>query len=161
MVWTNQNLTLFHGTHSIAVESIRSDQRFRLDLVRSATDFGRGIYTTTNFDQARFWADRAALKFENRIKTKTESRVITASIDRVALSRLSILFFIRPNKDFWDLTHYCRAGNSHAVEVEWYDVVAGPLPRFPRRGIFRGGDQVSFHTKTSCELLYNSIDWNI
>ncbi len=161
MVWTNQNLTLFHGTHSFASETIRSDQRFRLDLARRETDFGRGIYTTTNFNQAEGWAIRAAARLRKASGNLVEPRVMTANLNRMVLSDLTTLFFTRSNEDFWDLVTHCRAGNNHAIKNDWYDVVAGPLTRFPLLDIFQDSDQISFHTETACALLWNSIDWDL
>lgn len=161
MVWTNQSIRLYHGTHCAAFKAIRSDGAFRLDLARQGTDFGRGIYTTTNSDQALKWAKQSAQLFETRTGERAEARVIVANIDRLTISRLSILFFTRAHSDFWDIVYHCRAGNNHAVESGWYDIVAGSLSRFPGRGIFRGRDQISFHTDTACTLLFDSIDWSV
>lgn len=137
MVWTNQDLILFHGTHSTAMDSIRADQRFRLDLARSQSDFGRGIYTTTNYIQAHGWAVRAAARCQRVIKSPVEPRVLTARLSRLVLSQFSTLFFARTNEDFWEMVTHCRTGANHAIPNGWYDVVAGPLTKFPILDSFR------------------------
>lgn len=161
MAWTNQKLQLFHGTHQIAADQIKAEGRFALERTRLSTDFGQGLYTTTNFDQAEIWAKKAAKRVFITTGNSTEPKILIASIDRYQLSQLSILFFIRSSPDFIDLIKHCRAGNSQKVSNSQYDVIAGPLSRHPRRGVFRGKDQISFHTQKACELLFNSLNWEV
>jgi hypothetical protein len=159
MVWKNQNLVLYHGTHSIATQRIRQEG-FRLDKSRTKLDFGRGIYATTNERQALIWASKSARKFNLRNKGRTQPVVLRTDVDRSRLSELTILFFLRPEQDYWELIQHCRTGATHAKgDNDWYDVVAGPLAKYGLLEVYRNRDQVSFHTKESCPLLYNSVRW--
>lgn len=161
MAWTNQKLQLFHGTHQIAADQIKAEGRFAFERTRLSTDFGRGLYTTTNFNQAEIWAEKAAKRASVATGRFTRPKILIAEMDRNKLSQLSILFFIRFSPDFIDLIKHCRAGNSHSISNGQYDVIAGPLSRHPRRGVFRGKDQISFHTQKACELLFDSVNWEI
>jgi hypothetical protein len=159
VVWSNQNIILFHGTHSIAAKGIRSEC-FRLDLCRSTTDFGPGIYTTTKRQQAVGWAIRAVENYRRRHRgIDVEPVVLQSAVSRLKLSRLSVLFFVRGHEDFWELVSRCRDGGDHAIDGSWYDVVGGPLSMWPTPALFKDSDQISFHTEKACKLLYNSIRW--
>src|SRR5712664_3432022 len=59
--WTNQQVTLYHGTVQAFLPSILAG--IDLDQGRTHTDFGRGFYTTTWLRQAQSMAWRLA---ENR-----------------------------------------------------------------------------------------------
>lgn len=161
MAWTNQKLQLFHGTHQIAADQIKAEGRFALERTRLSNDFGQGIYTTTNFNQVEVWAEKAATRASHANGNYVKPRILVAEMDRNKLSQRSILFFIRYSPDFIDLIEHCRAGNIHSPSNNKYDVIAGPLSRHPRRGVFRGKDQISFHTQKACELLFDSINWEI
>jgi hypothetical protein len=161
MAWTNQKLQLFHGTHQIAADQIKAEGRFAFERTRKRTDFGRGLYTTSNYDQAQEWAEKAANKSSRKLGSLINPRVLTANVDREQLSQLAILFFARNSPDFLELIKNCRAGKNHAIKHGWYDIVVGPVSRFPRRGVFPGKDQISFHTQNACELLFNSLNWEI
>jgi hypothetical protein len=52
--WTNQLLTLYHGTLNTHVPSILAG--VNVNRGRAHTDFGKGFYTTTVETQARAWA---------------------------------------------------------------------------------------------------------
>jgi len=161
MAWTNQKLQLFHGTHLLAADQIKAEGRFAFERTRLSTDFGQGLYTTTNFNQAEVWAEKAATRASHANGNYIKPRILVAEMDRNKLSQLSILFFIRYSPDFIDLIEHCRAGKIHSPSNNKYDVIAGPLSRHPRRGVFRGKDQISFHTQKACELLFDSINWEI
>lgn len=150
--WSCQNITLYHGTLGIHVESILN----RVDLGRSGPikDFGRGFYTTTGRTQAEHWAHILA---EGR--NGGRPAIVRFELSREELSHLDILFFVRGDRDafdFWSLVKFCRNGSTtHFPSGHgWFDVVAGPVTgNWRKQTIIPGSDQISFHTASAVNLL--------
>ena len=150
-LWTGHELTLFHGTTRTRALAILQEG-VRLDFCRDATDFGRGLYTTTWQEQADEWARRKALA-EGEVKGVLQIRV-----DRYALAALRVTAFVRGTldaTDFWNFVRHCRAGETHLPSsASYYDVVYGPVTGLPFRTEIRPDyDQVSFHTASALSLL--------
>jgi hypothetical protein len=159
--WNNPDLVLYHGTIQMSAIAITSDG-IALSEARIRTDFGPGFYTTTHLEQAREWAAK-----KSRSIRGSAPAVVAFRIERNALSQLDALFFVRGNHDaldFWRLVHYCRdsepvikgrADHLRQIEPAAYDVIAGPVARFPtdERLIYSDMDQVSFHTQAALDLL--------
>ena len=162
MVWTNQNVILYHGTQSEAMRDINQLRSFDLARCRKDVDFGMGLYTTTNEVQAEEWARRAARRFNSihsRARAQADPCVIKFSCDRDTIARLESLFFVRPTSDYWELVRHCRRLGNHvrSATATWYDLVAGPVANADLKTVIGGYDQVSFHTPNACTSLYNSI----
>lgn len=136
---------------------------FCLAKCRHNADFGRGIYTTTFEEQAEAWSLLAADRFAGKhmLESKPAPAVLKFEVDRDKLAELSILFFVRPTADYWDLVSHCRnspPGHARMGGQMYYDVVAGPISKgFAQKIIWSDYDQISFHTDAACTLLYNSI----
>jgi len=162
LVWTNQNIILFHGTNSVAFSGITAKGCFDLSLCRDDTDFGSGLYTTTNKTQAEEWARRSSAGLNRRHRTHPEStpHLIAFNVEREAIAQLTGLFFVRANPDYWNLVEHCRMRGDHTRSgpARWYDLIAGPVSTLPfRETIIEDFDQISFHTPDACIILYNSM----
>src|SRR5438046_2187451 len=151
--WTNQVLTLYHGTVDADVQSILREVKAHLG--RAHTDFGQGFYTTTIERQARSWAWQLS-----RRRSGTRPAVIRFDVDRENLAQLECLWFVRGSveaDDFWSLVHHCRTGgiaHNRIASQGWYDVVSGPVAASWRRRItILDADQVSFHTVRAVQAL--------
>lgn len=74
-------------------------------------DFGRGFYTTTNFDKARDWSHRQAQRMGGT------PAVIRFDVSRNDLAQLDGLYFVRGDAnavDYWSFVQYCRTmGGDH------------------------------------------------
>ena len=155
-VWTNQVLTLYHGTVDIHAQSILSG--VNVSPGRTYTDFGQGFYTTTVERQAQAWAWQLSQRSRGTLPA-----VIRFDVDRNALANLECLWFVRGSfdaDDFWSLIFHCRqGGNSHGRTRNqgWYDVGIGPVAASWRQRLsIYDADQVSFHTNSAAILLNNS-----
>lgn len=144
----NGKVTLYHATNGPGGRSLATDG---IDPSKSKdrTDFGKGFYTTTNFDQAVRWARRNGIGKG----TVVEYRV---SID--ALAKLKSLDFPEAGGGLWN---YFVRWNRGGGELHSFDVVSGPMllkleqlkfPGMPDSG----GQQTSFHTQQAFELLDRS-----
>jgi len=162
--WTNQDLTLYHGTLEHHVKMIKS--RVDVTLGNPLTDFGRGFYTTTSRRQARSWAWQLAVDYNVKQSPHTPAAtpvVIRYRVSRDDLAGLECLTFVRGDfhaEDYWSLVHHCRSGNpGHARPAppaadDWYDVVAGPVAAVWRtRLAVLNADQYSFHTQAGADVL--------
>jgi hypothetical protein len=154
--WTNQGLTLYHGTLDIHVQSIFS--RVDVNNGRAHTDFGKGFYTTTVERQARAWAWQSSQRSGGALPA-----VIRFDVDRDSLAALQCLWFVRGGfdaEDFWSLIFHCRTGGSkysRGTNQGWYDVVIGPVAASWRQRLaIYDADQISFHTDSAVNLLINS-----
>jgi uncharacterized protein DUF3990 len=154
--WTNQLLTLYHGTLDTHVPSILT--AVNLNHGRAHTDFGKGFYTTTIEMQARAWAWQLSQRSPGSLPA-----VIRFDVDRDSLATLACLWFVRGSfnaDDFWSLVYHCRrGGGSHArgTNQGWYDVVIGPVAASWRQRLsIYDADQISFHTPGAENLLNSS-----
>lgn len=154
--WTNQLLTLYHGTLDAHVASILAG--INLSFGRAHTDFGKGFYTTTVETQARAWAWQLSQRSPGSLPA-----VIRFDVDRDRLAALECLWFVRGSfnaDDFWSLVfHGRRGGRQHARTTNqgWYDVVIGPVAASWRQRLsIYDADQISFHTSGTANLLNSS-----
>jgi hypothetical protein len=155
--WTNQRLTLYHGTVLTAAESIL-DSGIALHRCNRYTDFGRGFYTTTLLEQAESWAWSLSSQ-----RAESAPAVVRFDVERDGLARLDALWFVhggREADDYWSLVHHCRTGggtHGRTVKQGWYDVVIGPVAAFwLQRLAIHDADQISFHTRRAVRLLNGS-----
>ncbi len=151
--WTNQYLTLYHGTLDIHVPAVLGG--VNVVAGRTGTDFGPGFYTTTIDRQALSWAWQLTQRRRGALPA-----VIRFDVDRDALASFDGLWFVRGSfdaDDFWSLVFTSRqgaAGHGRATNQGWYDVVIGPVAAsWRQRTIIHDADQVSFHTPNAAALL--------
>lgn len=150
--WTNQPVTLYHGTIQTHLGSLRAGIDLRQG--RARTDFGQGFYTTTWLEQAQLRPWQLSLRQGGR------PIVLRFDVDREALARLDCLCFVRGGlrvEDFWSFVHHCRSGligHGRGSSNDWYDLVVGPLvASWKQRLIVADADQISFHTARAARLL--------
>lgn len=149
MVWTNAPLVVYHGTDRISADNILLTD-ISLALCNSKTDFGPGFYVTSSLIEARFWADW-------RAHTTSDRAVVMAfdlNCDRVA-SVAEHLVFIRPDDSFHDFVEYNRRGNLTHARARSYDVVYGPVSKYPDRVHVTDWDQICFLHPNSLQYLEN------
>jgi hypothetical protein len=154
--WTNQHLTLYHGTLDVHVQSILAG--INVNQGRAHTDFGKGFYTTTVERQARAWAWQLSQR-----SSGTLPAVVRFDVDRDSLAAFECVWFVRGNfdaDDFWSLIFHCRTGRSNhgrATNQGWYDVAIGPVAASWRQRLtIYDADQISFHTVRAANLLHSS-----
>ena len=159
--WTNQNLTLYHGTVDVHVPSILAG--VNVYQGRAHTDFGRGFYTTTVERQAQAWAWQLSQRSPGTLPA-----TMRFEVDRDHLTDLQCLWFVRGSFDadaFWSFVFHCRTGvgnHARATHQGWYDVVIGPVAASWRQRLtIYDADQVSFHTVRAAHLLNNSTPRSI
>jgi Protein of unknown function (DUF3990) len=159
MPWTNANLKLYHGCDlSSAVlimnPTLSHNHSIDLSLGSSLADFGRGFYMTTNFSQAKNWANVRWLR-NQQIGIAT---VLRFDVDRYLLTQLQTLCFVTENSnpDYWDLVKDCRQGMiiSHALAGQYnYDMILGPVALPNQTLVIKDCDQMSFHTSKGLAIL--------
>jgi hypothetical protein len=157
MAWTNQRLTLYHGTDLASAQSVVT--RIQVGLGRARTDFGVGFYTTSWLNQAVYWANLIASRKATRSRTTVVAAVIQLDIDRDALAKLETLVFTSEtaNNDFWDFVTHNRTGlTPHRPSGANYEIVFGPITLWPQRLVIKDCDQVSFHTSAAAQQLGNA-----
>ncbi len=151
-------MTLYHGSNLIV------DSPHLLKPQRSL-DFGRGFYTTSDFEQARKWALRTA-----RIREEGEDVVSCYELDEEELKTLKHLHFEKADSAWLDFV----AANRKTGEAknDW-DLISGPVANdqtFPTILLYLDGyidaesairqllpqklkDQYTFKTEKALSLL--------
>lgn len=112
-------VTFYHGT------PVKDLKRFDITKARSTLDYGKGIYFTTNEEQAKEWS----LKHDAK-----EGAVYEVKID---LSRLKIKTFTSYTDEFINTFCFCRVGLEEMVALEEYDAVYGLMLDHYREKIFK------------------------
>ena len=152
-------MKLYHGSTVVVKQP-------NIRIGRKNTDFGKGFYTTTDFDQAARWA---------RIRSKR------AGADVAIVSVYEIDDNILQNKDF-NIMEYHRAteqwlnfvvNNRRTAPLHNYDIVLGPVANdnlYATISMYENGqlsveaaivqlnthvlyNQVSFHTKEALSQI--------
>ena len=106
-------MKVYHG-------SLNQVKKPTIERGRPSTDFGKGFYTTTNFEQAKRWA-------LNKQKTeggKTKAFVSTYEIDETLLNeeKFNIKKFDAPDAEWLSFVVDCRRAVTHT-----YDIVFGAV----------------------------------
>lgn len=105
-------MILYHGSHvEVCKPKLLKNQR--------ELDFGKGFYTTTDFEQAKAWAYRTA-----KIRKNTEAYVSVYDFDKDAEKKLKILSFEKPNEEWLQYVASNRRGENQADD---WDLVRGPV----------------------------------
>ena len=132
---------------------------------RKATDFGKGIYTTTSFEQAKKWA---ILKKNRDFSEKAVVSVYEVPDDILDME-FSIYRFEGPTKEWLEFVVNNRKGRGRAQ----YDLIMGPVAndqlyvtiRLYEQGVVTADaaiemlkshklfDQLSFHSAKAASLL--------
>jgi len=87
---------------------------------RTSTDFGKGFYTTTNFQQAQKWA----LKKQSADEGKTKAIVSVYEVvdDLLCKDKYNVKCFEKPDNDWLSFVVSCRNSIIHK-----YDIVFGAV----------------------------------
>ena len=106
-------MNLYHG-------SINQVKNPNVDRGRNSTDFGKGFYTTTNFEQAKAWA----LSKEKATKNNATAIVSVYDVDDDLLTkeRYKTRLFDSPDRDWVSFVVDCRKGITHD-----YDLIFGAV----------------------------------
>lgn len=105
-------MILYHGSN------VTVDTPHLLKTQRTL-DFGRGFYTTSDFEQAKKWAQRTV-----KIRESGKACVSCYELDEDKLDDLKILGFSEPNIEWLDYVSNNR--KNKGMEDDW-DVVIGPV----------------------------------
>lgn len=132
---------------------------------RKTTDFGKGFYTTSDFEQAKKWA---ILK-QNREQSKKAVVSVYEVPDNISDMELSVLRFNGATKEWLEFVVDNRRGKGNNT----YDLIMGPVAndqlyatiRLYEQGVITANaaiemlkthrlfDQLSFHTADVIPLL--------
>ena len=105
-------MRLFHGT----------DKRIEhpdCQAGRDNLDFGKGFYTTSDFQQASKWARRTA----NRLK-QSQAYVSVYEVPEEKLLALRVLRFDKPDQQW---LHFVAANRKGAAPANEWDIICGPV----------------------------------
>lgn len=105
-------MNLFHGSNCIVKNPVTIKGRHN-------TDFGKGFYTTTNFEQSRKWA---LYKLKSKEDTKAVVTTYEVPDDILKKTAYNIKIFSAPDKAWLSFIVDCRRGIMHD-----YDIVMGPV----------------------------------
>ena len=105
-------MRLFHGS-TVTVK------RPNIQKGRKATDFGKGFYTTTNFEQAKKWA----LLKKNREQSEKAIVSVYEVPDDILDREYPVLRFMGATKEWLEFVVNNRKGKS----TEEYELVMGPV----------------------------------
>lgn len=151
-------MKLYHGSTVI----VKSPD---IQSGRKATDFGKGFYTTTNFEQAKKWA---ILK-KNREQGEKAVVSVYEVPDDILNREFSVLWFESATKDWLEFVVNNRKGKGK----NRYDLIMGPVAndqlyatiRLYEQGVITADaaiemlkthklfNQLSFHTEEVCSQL--------
>jgi hypothetical protein len=167
MAWNNDPWVVYHGTNQAFATQIeydwsRSQQASVLLHANPKTDFGPGFYVTSRLREAQSWANMRARR------SGGTAAVMAFDLDRDEIAHAGDhLAFTLPDDQFYDFVDYNRAGNlNHGrqgkpaatppVPARNYDVIYGPVSKFPSRLPMRNWDQVCFFDDNSLRCLKNA-----
>lgn len=106
-------MKLYHGsTYIVEVPT--------LEILNYKTDFGKGFYTTTDFEQAKKWA----IIKKNRLNDKENIHVYVNVFEYEGNSKLKILNFENATREWLNFVYKNR--ESEKLE-HVYDIVKGPV----------------------------------
>lgn len=132
---------------------------------RKSTDFGKGFYTTTSFEQAEKWARLQ----KNRLQVRKAVVSVYEVPDNIFDMGLSVLMFNGATKEWLEFVVNNRNGRGRCEN----DIVTGPVAndqlfatiRLYEQGVISADaaiemlkthklfDQLSFHTEKAVSLL--------
>lgn len=171
--WNNNPALLYHGTtlfdlraYDVKIGTVLTDFSIELSRCREFTDFGRGFYLTSSENQAINWANVGVDKYKYRKKSKSNTKAVLLvyEVNRENLAKLDYLAFGAETIEFKQFVRHCRtngAKHNRSTSGGVFDVVYGPLTRYPSDGIFSEADQISFHSEQSLDVLGKPKVWQI
>jgi hypothetical protein len=131
---------------------------------RTSTDFGKGFYTTTNFEQAKKWA------LSKKDTEDTKAIVTTYEVDDDLINKKDYhaKFFASPDEAWLTFVINCRKKITHT-----YDLIMGPVANdkiYATINLYEAGvlsveatiaqlkineyfNQISFHSDTAIKEL--------
>lgn len=128
-------LRLYHGTPKLDID--------RFDIIYSRSsflDFGRGIYFTTNEEQAMLWS----------IKQSNVGAVYTVEIDT---SKLKLKQYLNYSDEFINTFCLCRAGLEDIVsEIEGYNSIYGYVIDNDKDGIIKYTNDYALRKVTAAQV---------
>ena len=151
-------MRLYHGSAVLV-------KRPNIQKGRKATDFGRGFYTTTNFEQAKKWA----LLKKNREQSDKAIVSVYEVPDNILEGEFVVRHFAGATKEWLEFVVNNRRGRGRAQ----YDLIMGPVAndqlyvtiRLYEQGVITADaaiemlkshklfDQLSFHSGKAASLL--------
>ena len=105
-------MKLYHG-------STLTVKRPNIITGRKTTDFGKGFYTTTSFEQAKKWA----LLKKNREQSEKAIVSVYEAPDNIFENNFTILRFTGATKEWLDFV----VNNRRGKDTEKYDLIMGPV----------------------------------
>ena len=105
-------MILFHGSNVEVREP-------RMLKIQRDLDFGRGFYTTSDFEQASKWAKRTAMRLGQH-----QAFVSVYKVDEEKLLSLRILRFDRPDRDW---LRFVAANRKGGAPTDQWDLICGPV----------------------------------
>lgn len=131
-------MKLYHGS-TVAVK------RPNISRGRGTTDFGKGFYTTTNFEQAQKWAI---------LKKKREGseKAVVSSFevpDEIFEMGYKVLHFSGANKEWLEFV----VDNRRGQRTERYDLVMGPVANDQLYATIRLYEQGVITVEAAIEML--------
>ena len=109
-------LKLYHGSTFIVKTP-------SLEILNYKTDFGKGFYTTTDFEQAKRWTAIKLKRIEQEKSTVELKRYINI-YEYTENSELKILNFLEASEEWLDFVYNNRRSQKLLHD---YDIVKGPV----------------------------------
>lgn len=151
-------MKLYHGSNT----AVKAPQLLK---IQRALDFGKGFYTTSDYEQAKRWADRAV-----NFRASGSPIISCYEIDENKLNSLKILQFKDPDSEWLNFVAANRKNKNN--DGDW-DLVIGPVANdqtFPTILLYLDGyldaesairqllpqklkDQYTFKTEKALSLL--------
>lgn len=128
----------YHGTTTIQQIKMMQSQGIQLEYSAKATDFGQGFYVTTNYEQAKSWAQRKAMKerseylLENQITDQVsvddmiQPVILKYKLSLSSLKQLKGQVFNSPNEGWADFILENRTVPLPYTQIA-YDYAVGPV----------------------------------
>jgi Protein of unknown function (DUF3990) len=163
MAWTNAPQVVYHGTDETAANDILKTT-ISLSRCNPRSGFGQGFYVTSVLHEARFWADWRA----HNTKGRSAVMAFDLNLDAIASAADHVVFTLADN-NFHDFVRHNRlkmgpdhgrtgnssAHRSHVPPRPNYDIVYGPVSRYPEHLHYVDWDQICFLHPDSLSWLEN------
>ena len=131
-------MRLFHGS-TVTVK------RPNIQKGRNATDFGKGFYTTTNFEQAKKWA----LLKKNREQSEKAIVSVYEVPDDILDREYPVLRFMGATKEWLEFVVNNRRGRENGD----YDLIMGPVANDQLYATIRLYEQRVVTAEAAIEML--------
>ena len=105
-------MILYHGSN-IIVDSPK------LLKVQRSLDFGKGFYTTSDFEQAKKWAERST-----RIRKDGKPVISFYEIQDSDIASLNVLRFDKPDEKWLE---FVAANRKNILQENNWDLIVGPV----------------------------------